>query len=148
MATIIELETGFAVAPQLVAEDFAEIAAAGFKAVVNNRPDGEEDGQLAAADAGEHAARHGLAYHHLPFHGFDISDEDMVDAFIALAEKLEGPVLYYCRTGTRCTLLWAQYAVSRLGLDGVSEIASRAGYDVSVVMDELEERAVAVAAAA
>ncbi len=148
MATIIELESDFAVAPQLVADDFAEIAAAGFVAVVNNRPDGEDEGQLPAEEARKHAELNGLSYHHLPFRGFDVSDEDMVDEFIALAAKLEGPVLYYCRTGTRCTLLWAQYAVTRLGVDAVSKIARAAGYDVSVVLDELETRALAVAEAA
>lgn len=148
MATIIELESGFAVAPQLVADDFAEIAAAGFVAVVNNRPDGEEEGQLPAEEARKHAELNGLSYYHLPFHGFDVSDEEMVDEFIALAEKLEGPVLYYCRTGTRCTLLWAQYAVTHLGVDAVSKIARTAGYDVSVVIEELETRALAVAEAA
>lgn len=148
MATIIELENGFAVAPQLVAGDFAEIAAAGFVAVVNNRPDGEAEDQLSASEARRHAELNGLSYHHLPFHGFDVTDEEMVDEFIALAEKLDGPVLYYCRSGTRCTLLWAQYAVARLGVDGVSRIAKTAGYDVSVILDELETRAVAVAEAA
>jgi len=148
MATIRHLEAGIAVSGQLVAEDFAEIAALGFRAVVNNRPDGEAEGQLPSAAAAALAASHGLAYHHLPFRGYEVSDPDMVDEFLALASAVKGPVLFYCRTGTRCTLLWAQWAAPRLGVEAASAIAAREGYDVAVVRDEMAERAALAAVAA
>ena len=44
MVKIVELEQGVYVAPQLTEADFAEIAAMGFRAVVDNRPDGEASG--------------------------------------------------------------------------------------------------------
>jgi len=47
----IQLEPDIAVAPQLVEADFAEIAARGFRSVVNNRPDGEAPDQLPNAQA-------------------------------------------------------------------------------------------------
>lgn len=148
MAIIKELESGVAVAPQLVAEDFAEIAALGFRTIVNNRPDGEAEGQLPSAEAKALAEAHGLVYHHQPLRGYEITDEENVDAFVAIASAAKAPVLFYCRTGTRCTLLWAQYAAPRLGVEAVTAIAARAGYDVSVVRDEMEERAALGAVAA
>ena len=148
MATIKHLENGVAVAPQLVAEDFAEIARLGFRTIVNNRPDGEAEGQLPSEAARALAEANGLAYHYLPLRGYEVTDEDNVDAFVALASQATEPVLFYCRTGTRCTLLWAQYAAPRLGIEAVTAIATRAGYDVSVVRDEMEERAALTSAAA
>lgn len=141
MATIKHLENGVAVAPQLVAEDFAEIARLGFRTIVNNRPDGEAAGQLPSELARALAEANGLAYHHLPLRGYEVTDEENVDAFVALTVQAREPVLFYCGTGTRCTLLWAQYAAPRLGVEAVAAIAARAGYDVSVVRDEMEERA-------
>jgi sulfide:quinone oxidoreductase len=148
VAIIKYLETGVAVAPQLVAEDFAEIARLGFRTIVNNRPDGEAPDQLPHAEAKALAEAHGLAYHHQPLRGYEITDEENVDAFIAIASTATAPVLFYCRTGTRCTLLWAQYAAPRLGIEAVTAIAARAGYDVAVVRDEMEARAALDAAAA
>lgn len=148
MATIKLLEAGVAVAPQLVAADFAEIAALGFRTIVNNRPDGEAPDQLPHAEAKALAEAHGLAYHHQPLRGYEITDEENVDAFVAIASAATAPVLFYCRTGTRCTLLWAQWAAPRLGIAAVTAIAARAGYDVSVVQDEMEERAALSALAA
>lgn len=148
MATIKHLESGVAVAPQLVASDFAEIAALGFRTVVNNRPDGEAPDQLPHAEAKALAEAHGLAYHHQPLRGYEITDEENVDAFIAIASKATAPVLFYCRTGTRCTLLWAQWAAPRLGVEAATAIAAKAGYDVSVVRDEMEERAALLSVAA
>ena len=106
MATIKELESGIAVSPQLLAEDFGEIAKRGFRTIVNNRPDGEDEGQLPAELARDIATSLGLAYHHLPVRGYDVSDEDVVDAFAKLSAGLKGPVLYYCRSGTRCANLF------------------------------------------
>lgn len=141
MAKFKTLENGVTVSPQLVAEDFAEIARLGFRTIVNNRPDGEAPEQLPSDVARDLAEAHGLAYHHLPLRGYEVTDEDKVDAFVALAANAEEPVLFYCRTGTRCTLLWAQWAAPRLGVEAVTAIAAREGYDVSVVRDEMEDRA-------
>jgi sulfide:quinone oxidoreductase len=44
-------------------------------------------------------------------------DDEVVGSFARLMENLPGPVLFYCRTGTRCTILWTQAAAGRLGVD-------------------------------
>ena len=63
----------------------------------------------------------------------------MVDTFACLMAELPRPILFYCRTGTRCTMVWAQASVGRFGVDKVLEIAARAGYDLQVLRDDLVE---------
>ena len=140
MAKIIHLEGDVFVAPQLVEEDFAEIARLGFRSVVCNRPDGEADDQLPSGLAQAAARRHGLDFRYQPVVGYDVTEDDAVAMFARNASELEGPVLFYCRSGTRCTLLWAQNAAARIGLDRTVEIASLAGFNLTRILDVLEER--------
>jgi sulfide:quinone oxidoreductase len=140
MAKIIQLETEIFVAPQLIAADFAEVAARGFRSVVNNRPDGEAPDQLPQAQAAAAALRHGLQYRYLPVENLNVTDEDVVIAYARLMDDLPGPILFYCRSGTRCTILWAQVAALRLGVARTMEIASKAGYDLEVLRERLIER--------
>ena len=50
MATINRLTESLSVAPQLQPEDMAELARAGFKTVINNRPDGESEDQPSSTE--------------------------------------------------------------------------------------------------
>jgi hypothetical protein len=59
----------FFVAPQISEADLATAAAAGFRTVLNNRPDAEEPGQLGSDAARKAAAAAGLAYETIPFSG-------------------------------------------------------------------------------
>ncbi len=142
MVKIIQLEADVSVAPQLVEDDFAEIAARGFRAVVNNRPDGEAPDQLPNAQAEAAARRHGLEFRYQPVANLKVTDAAVVDDFARLMNDLPGPMLFYCRSGTRCTTLWAQASAGRLGVSRTLEIAAKAGYDLEVLRDDLEERAV------
>jgi uncharacterized protein (TIGR01244 family) len=140
MAQLIQLETGIFVAAQLSESDFAEVAARGFRSVVNNRPDGEAPDQLPSDQAKAAALRQGLQYHYQPVENFHVTDEDVVNAHARLMNGLPGPILFYCRSGTRCTILWAQVAAPRLGVAKTLEIASQAGYDLEVIREHLTER--------
>lgn len=92
----------FAVAPQLAADDMAAVAAAGFRSVINNRPDGEGGPSQPSNAEIEQAARAlGLEYRYQPVNGAAILPQD-VQTFAELVETLPGPVLAFCRTGTRC----------------------------------------------
>ncbi|MEK8052585.1 TIGR01244 family sulfur transferase [Ideonella sp. DXS22W] len=98
----------FAVAPQLTPEAMAEVAAAGFKSVVCNRPDferGPDQPTAAAVQAAAEAA--GLQFRHLPVAGGYQSPEEIA-AFKALLAELPGPVLAFCRSGARSEKLYAQ----------------------------------------
>ena len=140
MAEIFELEDGVFVAPQLVAADFPEIAARGFRAVVNNRPDGEAADQLPDRAAEAAARRSGLKYRYQPVADRNVTDDSVVDAFAALLDDLPRPVLFYCRTGTRCSILWAQAVAPRLGVERALKTVADAGYDLEPLRERLEER--------
>jgi uncharacterized protein (TIGR01244 family) len=139
MAQLIQLETGIFVAAQLVESDFAEVAARGFRSVVNNRPDGEAPDQLPSGRAMAAALRHGLRYRYQPVENFNVTDENVVNAHARLMNDLPGPILFYCRSGTRCTILWAQVASARLGVAKTLAIASKAGYDLEAIREHLTE---------
>jgi uncharacterized protein (TIGR01244 family) len=94
------------VAPQLQPEAMAEVARAGFRSVVNNRPDYEHDADQPTSAQIEAAARAaGLEYRHLPVSGAYQSPEQIA-AFAALAAELPRPMLMFCRSGARSTRLY------------------------------------------
>ena len=94
------------VASQLDAADIPLIAAKGFRAIVCNRPNGEAMGQPAFGPVEAAARAAGMAVAYQPVPSAAVSDADGA-AFGKLLEELPKPVLAYCRTGTRCTVLWA-----------------------------------------
>jgi sulfide:quinone oxidoreductase len=147
MVKIIQLEPNIAVAPQLVEADFAEIAARGFRSVVNNRPDGEVPDQLASAQAEAAAHRHGLVFRYQPVRNINVTDDDVVATFARLMDDLPEPILFYCRTGTRCTTLWTQVAANRLGIDEALAVVHNVGYDLDFLRDTLTEQGESLPAA-
>ena len=94
------------VAPQLEPATMAEIAAAGFKSVINNRPDFEGGpSQPTHASLEAAAVQAGLGYAYLPVNPAVQTPEE-VARFAELLAKLPKPVLAFCRTGTRSTKLY------------------------------------------
>jgi len=86
-------------------EHVADIAAAGFKVLINNRPDGEEVGQPSEAEIAAAAEAAGLEYHYMPVNAMNFPGPDL-SAMKRLFDDAERPALAFCRTGTRCTNLW------------------------------------------
>ena len=99
---------GISVAPQLLPAAMADAQRAGFRSVVNNRPDFEGGpDQPTGADIAAAAAAAGLAYRHLPVQGGWQSPEEIA-AMAALLEELPRPILLFCRSGARSTQLYQQ----------------------------------------
>lgn len=121
------------VSPQLALDDVRIAADLGVATIVNNRPDGEEPAAPQGDAIEAAAATAGLNYVAIPI-GHSGFSEPQVDAMIAAMEQAEGPILAYCRSGTRSTLLWA-LAAAKQGEDPetIAGAAARAGYDVSPV---------------
>lgn len=107
MATPIQsLTPEFAVAPQLGPADMAAVAAAGFKSVIINRPDFEGGPDQPTAESVATAAREaGLRVAYQPVVSGGMTQDDVV-RFSELLQTLPTPILAYCRTGTRCTVLF------------------------------------------
>lgn len=94
------------VAPQLTPADMAVLAEAGFRAVINNRPDLEGGAdQPLQADIAAAAAAAGLAYRFLPVAGGYQSPQEIA-AFNELLGELPRPLLAFCRSGARSTRLY------------------------------------------
>jgi uncharacterized protein (TIGR01244 family) len=97
----------FAVAPQLSPADMAGVAAAGYKSVIINRPDFEGGpDQPTSADVSAAAREAGLVVEYQPVVGSAMTTDDVV-RFAELLKTLPGPVLAYCRSGTRCMNLFS-----------------------------------------
>lgn len=133
MSDFRRLSATMLASPQITTEDVAAAKAAGVTLIVNNRPDGEDPFAPQGAEIAEAAAAAGLAYTAIPI-GHAGFSEPQVDALVAALEQAQGPVLAYCRSGTRSTLLWA-LAQAKLGVspDAIAEAAAQAGYDIGPV---------------
>jgi uncharacterized protein (TIGR01244 family) len=95
-------------APQLTPEAMAAAAEAGFKAVMNNRPDmegGPDQPTSASIEAAAKAA--GLEYAYLPVNGGYQSPQEIARC-AELLMSLPRPLLMFCRSGARSTKLFMQ----------------------------------------
>jgi uncharacterized protein (TIGR01244 family) len=124
------------VSGQIQPEDVAALKAAGFVAIVNNRPDGESPDQPSGAEIEEAARAAGLAYHAIPL-GRDGVSPDMVETTRSVLEGSAGPVFCFCRSGTRSTTLWALSQAGDAPAEQIISQAAEAGYDMSHLAGQL-----------
>jgi uncharacterized protein (TIGR01244 family) len=127
------IDDQFLAAPQIAVSDVAEAAAMGITIIINNRPDGEEPDAPQGPEIEAAATAAGLHYVAIPVTHAGFSGPQVAAMAVAL-ENATGPVLAYCRSGTRSTLLWA-LARTQLG-DEKSDLqakAARGGYDLSPI---------------
>lgn len=142
----------YAVSPQINPEDLPAIAAAGFKTVINNRPCAEippSHQKDVMADAAKAA---GLDYIVIPIVHANLGPELAKEQAAACADA-EGPILAYCASGTRCTIVWAMAQamgdamgrpVSENGTpdaDMIVNTAAAQGYDIAMLHPQLTELA-------
>jgi len=137
-ADIRRIDDRISVAPQIDPEDLAGIASAGFVAIINNRPDGEETGQPAGDAIRTAAEAAGLRYTAIPVSsGFSHAQ---IDAMAAALSQADGPVLAFCRSGTRSCNLWALAAAKAGGApDELIEKGAGAGYNLGGICPLLDQ---------
>jgi uncharacterized protein (TIGR01244 family) len=128
---MVKLTDTVAVSQQITPGEVADIAAAGYRVLINNRPDGEEAGQPANADIAAAAEASGLEYYYMPITGLNFPGPDF-DKMCELMADSEKPVLAFCRTGTRCTNLWVASQAGE-ARDAAFRSARQLGYDLSLV---------------
>jgi uncharacterized protein (TIGR01244 family) len=133
----VRLTPNLSVAPQLTEQDLEEAAAAGFRTIINNRPDGEAPDQPRSEALAAAAERLGLDYRHIPVVSGQLSN-DQVEAFRAAVTEGQKPSLAFCRTGTRSTTLWALAASDRLSAHEILQTTSAAGYNLDALRPQLE----------
>ena len=135
---IRRIDDTISVAPQIDPADVAAIKAAGFVAIVNNRPDGWPSSSPSGDDIRRACEAQGLAYTSVPVTHAGFS-HPQIDAMTAALADAGGPVLAYCRSGTRSCNLWALAAAKGGGApDELQRKGAGAGYDLSGVRPLLD----------
>jgi sulfide:quinone oxidoreductase len=124
------LDERLSVLPQTRPEDLPALAAMGFRSIINNRPDGEAADQPPADEIAAAARAAGLQFANLPVVGGAITVAQ-IEHFGQLLETLPGPILAYCRTGTRSSTLWALSQARQRPVTQLLQLAADAGYDLS-----------------
>lgn len=136
--TIRPLTDLVSVSPQIAATDLPALHAAGIRAIVCNRPDGEGADQPTVAEIRAAAAPLGIAVHYLPVDTGKVTDEQAAQ-FGALVATLVGPVLAYCRSGMRSATLWALSQAGRRPAADIVALAAAAGYDLGALAPRLAQ---------
>jgi len=134
-----KLSQTYSVSPQIVPEDVKTLAGAGFKSIMCNRPDGEELGQPEFEQIAEQARQEGLEIRWVPITSGGMSQSDLNDFRAALLE-MPSPMLAYCRSGTRCTMLWVITQHGALPDEEILSATQAAGYDMSGLMFQLQQQ--------
>ena len=121
------------VSPQITPDDVAEIAKAGFRSILCNRPDGEGPDQPTFDEVEDAAEKLGLTCQYMPVISGKVTDDDAA-AFGKSLMELPGPVFAYCRTGTRCATLWSLAQAKTLDTAQILDATQNAGYDMAGVV--------------
>jgi uncharacterized protein (TIGR01244 family) len=134
MADFRKVTDDFSVAPQITPAEVKAAADQGFVLLINNRPDGEAPGQPSGGEIEAAARSIGLDYIHIPFVGRPSPEQ--AEAVVKAAEAANGPVLAFCRTGTRCITAWSLGEAQRgqRSRQELLDLAARAGYDLSAAL--------------
>jgi uncharacterized protein (TIGR01244 family) len=121
----------FSVAPQIAIGDLARAAEAGFALVINNRPDGEAADQPTGAEIESAARAAGLDYAFIPVRGAPTPEQ--VAAERAVLATARGPVLAFCRSGTRSITTWSlgEAGAGARSRDELVKLGAAAGYDLA-----------------
>jgi uncharacterized protein (TIGR01244 family) len=135
-----QITATYFVSPQIEVDDLPTIAAAGIKTVICNRPDEEvpPSHQAAALKAAVEAA--GLKFVLMPVTHTTMTSDLVAAQHAAIADN-EGPVLAYCASGTRSSIVWALGAVGEMSVDDILAATQAAGYDLGGMRPTLEAMA-------
>lgn len=134
------LAPDISVTTQVTPAAIAAAKAAGFRAIINNRPDGEEPGQPSSAELEAAARAAGLEYRHIPVVPGAFSDAQ-IGAFCDAMGGCDKPALAFCKSGMRATSLWALSQAGKLATDEILRKADACGYDLTPLVPRIEARA-------
>jgi sulfide:quinone oxidoreductase len=131
-----ELPGDVFVTGQLLAAQMQALAEQGVMSFINNRPDMEAPMQPLSEELEKTAQELGVDYHHIPMAGG--LTPGLVEASKTAFENLPRPIVAFCASGMRSAALWAFAHVDKLGVDGVLEAISAAGYNLEQIRAPLE----------
>lgn len=100
-----EIDEGIFVSGQIGEEDVAELARAGFKTIICNRPDQEGADQTDFQQIENRALQHDIKTHYIPVSPPFIEMES-VELMRQTISEAQRPILAYCRSGSRSAHLY------------------------------------------
>ncbi len=133
------LNDDLTVSPQMPIEALDHIAQAGFKTIICNRPDNEDPGQPPFSAVKARAEELGLTAVFQPVMSGNVQDGD-ADAFAKALNESPKPVFAYCRTGTRCAILWSLANAGKMPVEDIVKTAADAGYEMSGLAPRIAAR--------
>ena len=131
------LTDSYSVSPQIMPGDLAAIRAAGFSTVIDNRPDGEIPPDLHSATMQKAAEALGLVFVANPVIGGALSLDNVTTQKAAI-DSASGPVLAYCASGNRSSVVWALANAGRMPADQLISIPARFGYQLEGIRGQIE----------
>ena len=137
---INRISPDYAVAPQIDPSDLDEVRAAGFATLICNRPDEEVPPDLSSDAMRQAAEARGLHFVLNPVRNGALSEAN-VEVQTEEVRASAGPVLAYCRSGTRSAMVWALGQAGSLAVDDILSATSRAGYSLDGLRRDLDARA-------
>lgn len=132
---IRRITPAYAVSPQIAPEDVPEIAAAGFRTVICNRPDEEIPVELSSEVLRAAVEAAGLQFVDNPVTHASMTGERIAAQAAAMEH---GPALAYCASGTRSSVLWSLAQAGRMPTEDILAATARAGYDLSALRPRLD----------
>jgi len=133
---IRKIDDQFSVSPQIEPTDMGAVAAAGFKSVIINRPDGEGPGQPTSGEVTKAAQAAGLQVAYIPVISGQLTQTNLTE-FAQATQNLPTPILGYCRSGTRSATLWSlTQAANGKPIDEILTATMAAGYDMSFLANK------------
>lgn len=127
------LSERLSVSSQITPKDLITAKEQGFRSIICNRPDGEGADQPTFQEIADAASAIGLETRYVPVIAGKVSDGD-ASTFDAAMSELPGPILGYCRTGTRSATLWSLVEAKTQTLPDILAASKAAGYDMSGVV--------------
>ncbi len=127
----------YAVSPQIEPADLPAIKAAGYVTVINNRPDGEIPPHLHADGMRTAAEALGLVFVVNPVIGGAMTMDNVVAQGAAI-DGSAGPVLAYCASGNRSSIVWALANAGKRPVDELVGLPARFGYQLDHLRPQIE----------
>lgn len=134
------LSPDYAVSPQIASGDLPALKAAGYTTVICNRPDGEVGPEAQADTIRAAAEAEGLTFVVNPVTPGQLTEDNVTLQAEAMAAA-GGPVLAYCASGNRSSILWALAQAGNQSADDLIAAAARHGYQLDGLRPMIEARA-------
>jgi uncharacterized protein (TIGR01244 family) len=134
-----QLSSVLSVGPAPTPNDIARLAEAGFRSIINNRPDTDQELTMTSAEVAASAAAIGLSYSHIPVEGKNPLEKD-VKAFATALANLPHPIFAYCQSGGRSASLWALASVGEHNTEVLISKCRDIGFDISGLHTKMDMR--------